>query len=162
MGGKDNSHSSVPGVRTAIITSFRAGNSMIRLEKTFIRDWIMLLYVEDFSNGKSFFLALSFSQLDLVAFSHLSFPSLPFPYFFPVYSCPFFSPFFFYSYIYEVSRRNPFVFTPTLLRVTDLIEEMTKTCCEEHDKANCFRARVSIAVNSMEKDKESSNTVDPY
>ncbi|XP_054445792.1 afamin [Pteronotus mesoamericanus] len=49
------------------------------------------------------------------------------------------------NYIYEVSRRNPFVFAPTLLRVTALIEEMTKTCCEEQDKANCFRTK-AIAV----------------
>ncbi|XP_014402093.1 PREDICTED: afamin [Myotis brandtii] len=45
------------------------------------------------------------------------------------------------NYIYEVSRRNPFVFTPTLLTVMGRIEEMAKTCCEEQDKANCFRIK---------------------
>ncbi|XP_045713629.1 afamin isoform X2 [Phyllostomus hastatus] len=53
------------------------------------------------------------------------------------------------NYIYEVSRRNPFVFTPTLLRVTDLIEEMTKTCCEEQDKANCFRIKAEAVVRYL-------------
>lgn len=54
-----------------------------------------------------------------------------------------------YSYIYEVSRRNPFVFAPTLLTVAARFEEITKTCCEEQDKANCFRTKVSIAFISL-------------
>ncbi|KAB0354208.1 hypothetical protein FD755_022746 [Muntiacus reevesi] len=45
------------------------------------------------------------------------------------------------NYVYEVSRRNPFVFAPTLLTVAARFEEMTKTCCEEQEKANCFRTK---------------------
>ncbi|XP_024434705.2 afamin [Desmodus rotundus] len=53
------------------------------------------------------------------------------------------------NYIYEVSRRNPFVFAPTLLRIADLIEEMTKTCCEEQDKANCFRTKAETVIQYL-------------
>ncbi|EPY78247.1 serum albumin [Camelus ferus] len=45
------------------------------------------------------------------------------------------------NYIYEISRRNPFVFAPTLLTVAARFEEMTKTCCEEQEKAYCFRTK---------------------
>uniref|UniRef100_A0A4W2IKM1 Afamin n=1 Tax=Bos indicus x Bos taurus TaxID=30522 RepID=A0A4W2IKM1_BOBOX len=45
------------------------------------------------------------------------------------------------NYVYEVSRRNPFVFAPTLLTVAARFEEMTKTCCEEQEKANCFQTK---------------------
>ncbi|XP_023561756.1 afamin [Octodon degus] len=45
------------------------------------------------------------------------------------------------QYIYEVARRNSFVFAPTLLTVAARFEEVTKTCCEEQQKANCFQAK---------------------
>ncbi|XP_066088855.1 afamin isoform X1 [Saccopteryx bilineata] len=53
------------------------------------------------------------------------------------------------NYIYEVSRRNPFVFAPTLLTVTGRFEEMTKMCCEAKDKANCFRAKAFHVVQYL-------------
>ncbi|XP_036270007.1 afamin [Pipistrellus kuhlii] len=49
-------------------------------------------------------------------------------------------------YLYEVSRRNPYVFTPTLLTDMAHIEEITKTCCEEQDKANCFQTKAIRAM----------------
>lgn len=104
----------------------------------------MLPSTEAFSNGKSFFLSPLLSQLVLLVFLNLlfSFPCLPFLHYLPVFFFPSFLPFFFYSYIYEVSRRNPFVFAPTLLTAAARFEEMTKTCCEEQEKANCFRTKV--------------------
>ncbi|XP_032697799.1 afamin [Lontra canadensis] len=53
------------------------------------------------------------------------------------------------NYIYEVSRRNPFVFAPTLLTVAARFEEMTKTCCEEQDKANCFRTKAEPVIQYL-------------
>ncbi|XP_046513196.1 afamin isoform X1 [Equus quagga] len=51
--------------------------------------------------------------------------------------------------IYEVSRRNPFVFAPTLLTVATRFEEMAKTCCEEQDKANCFRTKAEPVIQYL-------------
>ncbi|XP_006142976.1 afamin isoform X2 [Tupaia chinensis] len=48
-----------------------------------------------------------------------------------------------HSYVYEVARRNPFVFAPTLLTVAANFEEVAKACCEEQDKATCFRAKAA-------------------
>ncbi|KAM9237246.1 LOW QUALITY PROTEIN: afamin-like [Dugong dugon] len=45
------------------------------------------------------------------------------------------------NYLYEVARRNPFVFSPTLLNVAACFEEVVKTCCEEQDVASCFQTR---------------------
>ncbi|XP_036102183.1 afamin [Molossus molossus] len=53
------------------------------------------------------------------------------------------------NYIYEVSRRNPFVFAPTLLTVAVRIEEMIKTCCEEQDKANCFQTKAVPVIQYL-------------
>ncbi|XP_063096585.1 afamin isoform X1 [Cavia porcellus] len=47
------------------------------------------------------------------------------------------------QYIYEVARRNPFVFAPTLLTVAARFEEVAKTCCEEQQKANCFQEKAT-------------------
>ncbi|XP_017520825.3 afamin [Manis javanica] len=53
------------------------------------------------------------------------------------------------NYIYEVSRRNPFAFAPTLLTVAARFEEVTKTCCEEQDKANCFRTKAEPVIQYL-------------
>ncbi|MCP6565563.1 hypothetical protein NL503_29775, partial [Klebsiella pneumoniae] len=44
-------------------------------------------------------------------------------------------------YMYEVARRNPFVFAPVLLTVAARFEEVATACCEEQQKANCFQAK---------------------
>uniref|UniRef100_A0A8C6QVX4 Afamin n=1 Tax=Nannospalax galili TaxID=1026970 RepID=A0A8C6QVX4_NANGA len=41
-------------------------------------------------------------------------------------------------HMYEVARRNPFVFAPVLLTVAARFEEVATACCEEQQKANCF------------------------
>ncbi|XP_023409129.1 LOW QUALITY PROTEIN: afamin [Loxodonta africana] len=43
------------------------------------------------------------------------------------------------NYLFEVARRNPFVFYPILLTVAARFEEVAKTCCKEQDIASCFR-----------------------
>ncbi|XP_012918892.1 afamin isoform X2 [Mustela putorius furo] len=53
------------------------------------------------------------------------------------------------NYVYEVSRRSPFVFAPTLLTVAARFEEMTKTCCEAQDKANCFRTNAEPVIQYL-------------
>ncbi|XP_007126315.1 afamin isoform X1 [Physeter macrocephalus] len=53
------------------------------------------------------------------------------------------------NYIYEVSRRNPYVFAPTLLTAAARFEEMTKTCCEEQEKANCFRTKAETFIQYL-------------
>ncbi|XP_051026552.1 afamin [Acomys russatus] len=46
-------------------------------------------------------------------------------------------------YMYEVARRNPFVFAPVLLRVAAWFEEAATTCCEQLQKATCFQAKAA-------------------
>ena len=143
MGRKENSQGLAFLMTTAIIILFwELGTSGVwhfwRLSNA--------AFLWSLSNGKSFFLSPSLSHLDLVFFNLLfPFPCLWSLHFFPV-SPPSLLPsfFFFWSYVYEVSRRNPFVFAPTLLTVAARFEEMTKTCCEEQEKANCFRTKVGI------------------
>lgn len=52
------------------------------------------------------------------------------------------------KYLYEVSRRNPYVFAPTLLTDMAHIEGIIKTCCEveEQYKADCFRTKTERAI----------------
>ena len=54
----------------------------------------------------------------------------------------------FYSYMYEVARRNPFVFAPVLLAVAAWFEEAATTCCEQQQKATCFQAKVGTTLIS--------------
>ncbi|KAL6088825.1 hypothetical protein STEG23_014090, partial [Scotinomys teguina] len=42
-------------------------------------------------------------------------------------------------YMYEVARRNPFVFSPVLLTMAARFEEAVTTCCEQQEKASCFQ-----------------------
>ncbi|KAL1791284.1 afamin [Sigmodon hispidus] len=46
-------------------------------------------------------------------------------------------------YMYEVARRNPFVFAPVLLTVAARFEEAATTCCEQQEKATCFQAKAA-------------------
>ncbi|KAM6220919.1 LOW QUALITY PROTEIN: afamin-like [Rhynchocyon petersi] len=51
-------------------------------------------------------------------------------------------------YLYEVAKRNPFVFAPTLITVAHRFEDVAKSCCEEQDKASCFRTK-SVFMNNI-------------
>ncbi|KAL2780405.1 afamin precursor [Daubentonia madagascariensis] len=53
------------------------------------------------------------------------------------------------QYIYEVARRNPFVFAPTLLSVAARFEEVAKTCCEEQQKVSCFQTRAAPVIHYL-------------
>lgn len=50
---------------------------------------------------------------------------------------------FLHLYMYEVARRNPFVFSPVLLTVAAQFEEAATTCCEQQQKATCFQAKAA-------------------
>lgn len=50
---------------------------------------------------------------------------------------------FLHLYMYEVARRNPFVFAPVLLSVAARFEEAATTCCEQQQKATCFQAKAA-------------------
>ncbi|XP_005666795.1 afamin isoform X2 [Sus scrofa] len=63
------------------------------------------------------------------------------------------------NYIYEVSRRNPFVFAPTLLTVAARFEEMAETCCEEQEKANCFRSKSKVMSHICSKQDSISSKI---
>lgn len=54
----------------------------------------------------------------------------------------------FYSYMYEVARRNPFVFAPVLLNVAARFEEAATMCCEQQQKATCFQDKVGTTLTS--------------
>ncbi|XP_007953684.1 afamin-like [Orycteropus afer afer] len=57
--------------------------------------------------------------------------------------------FFLNNYIYEFARRNPFVFSSTLLTVAAHFEEVAKTCCGEEDKASCFGTRAAPVIQNL-------------
>ncbi|KAM5284312.1 afamin [Hipposideros larvatus] len=63
------------------------------------------------------------------------------------------------NYIYEVARRNPFVFSPTLLTVAARFEEMAETCCGEQDKANCFRTKAQPVIQYLKASSSYQKTV---
>ncbi|MEJ1274754.1 alpha fetoprotein [Cricetulus griseus] len=54
-------------------------------------------------------------------------------------------------YMYEVARRNPFVFSPVLLTVAAQFEEAATTCCEQQEKAICFQAKEDKFNETTEK-----------
>lgn len=52
-----------------------------------------------------------------------------------------------FSFIYEVSRRHPFLYAPTILSVAIRYDEMMKNCCggaedPTQDLEECFRSQV--------------------
>ncbi|XP_006898525.1 PREDICTED: afamin [Elephantulus edwardii] len=53
------------------------------------------------------------------------------------------------KYIYDFSRRDPFVFPLTLLATTAHFEEVAKACCAEEDKASCFQTRVEPVTQNL-------------
>ncbi|KAM9237747.1 afamin-like [Dugong dugon] len=63
------------------------------------------------------------------------------------------------KYLYEVARRYPFVFSPTLLTVAARFEEVAETCCEEQDIASCFRTRVAPVIQYLKKTSAYEKTI---
>ncbi|XP_012660776.1 afamin [Otolemur garnettii] len=46
-------------------------------------------------------------------------------------------------YVYEVARRNPFVFAPTLLSAATRFAEAAGACCEDQREVGCFQKRAA-------------------
>lgn len=108
--------------------------------------WITMLFTQLSCNSCHFLTFPSFLQLALLVFFSPPFPSFvnhPSPSPFPFSHL---KTLMFYSYMYEVARRNPFVFSPVLLTVAAQFEEAATTCCEQQEKAICFQAKVSITL----------------
>ncbi|XP_007941012.1 afamin-like [Orycteropus afer afer] len=55
------------------------------------------------------------------------------------------------KYIYEVARRNPFLFAPTLLIVAARFEEVANTCCTQQDIARCFQTRAPPVIHYLKE-----------
>ncbi|CAM5139079.1 unnamed protein product [Natator depressus] len=58
-------------------------------------------------------------------------------------------------YIYQLARRHPFLYSPTILSAAGHYEEMMKACCQADDKAACFNEK---APSMMKPVKESGLT----
>uniref|UniRef100_A0A452I9H3 Albumin domain-containing protein n=1 Tax=Gopherus agassizii TaxID=38772 RepID=A0A452I9H3_9SAUR len=56
-------------------------------------------------------------------------------------------------YIYELARRHPFLYSPTILSNAGHYEEMMKGCCKADNKTACFNEKASSVIKSV---KESS------
>ncbi|XP_036618973.1 afamin isoform X2 [Trichosurus vulpecula] len=52
-------------------------------------------------------------------------------------------------YIYEIARRNPFVFAPTLLSLAAHYKEVSTSCCQEENKHECFHTKVTTITNDL-------------
>ncbi|XP_053437599.1 afamin [Nycticebus coucang] len=52
-------------------------------------------------------------------------------------------------YVYEVARRNPFVFGPTLLSVAARFAEVAGACCEEQRTVGCFQRRAAPVIQYL-------------
>nr|XP_010340893.2 afamin [Saimiri boliviensis boliviensis] len=62
-------------------------------------------------------------------------------------------------FVYEVARRNPFVFAPTLLTVAAHFGDVTKSCCEEQNKVNCFQTRAVPVMQYLKAFSSYQNNV---
>uniref|UniRef100_A0A8C4VWF7 Albumin domain-containing protein n=1 Tax=Gopherus evgoodei TaxID=1825980 RepID=A0A8C4VWF7_9SAUR len=60
---------------------------------------------------------------------------------------------FHFRYIYELARRHPFLYSPTILSNAGHYEEMMKGCCKADNKTACFNEKASSVIKSV---KESS------
>ncbi|KAM7154379.1 alpha-fetoprotein-like isoform 2-T2 [Molossus nigricans] len=45
-------------------------------------------------------------------------------------------------YIYETSRKHPFLYTPTLLAMSTCYETAIQSCCREENKTECFQIKL--------------------
>ncbi|XP_051054143.1 afamin [Phodopus roborovskii] len=62
-------------------------------------------------------------------------------------------------YMYEVARRNPFVFSPVLLTVAARFEEAATTCCEQQEKATCFQDKAAPITQYLKASSSYQGTV---
>ncbi|XP_012319828.1 afamin [Aotus nancymaae] len=62
-------------------------------------------------------------------------------------------------FVYEVARRNPFVFAPTLLTVAAHFGDVAKSCCEEQNKVNCFQTRAVPVMQYLKAFSSYQNNV---
>ncbi|XP_074084548.1 afamin isoform X1 [Macrotis lagotis] len=54
-------------------------------------------------------------------------------------------------YIYEIARRNPFVFAPTLLSMAADYKEVSTSCCQEEKKLECFHTKATPIANDLKE-----------
>ncbi|XP_074131865.1 LOW QUALITY PROTEIN: afamin, partial [Sminthopsis crassicaudata] len=54
-------------------------------------------------------------------------------------------------YIYEIARRNPFIFAPTLLALAARYKEVSTSCCQEENKHECFRIKAIPITNDLKE-----------
>lgn len=47
-----------------------------------------------------------------------------------------------YRYIYETSRKHPFLYGPTILTMSACYETAIQSCCQERNKTECFQIKV--------------------
>nr|XP_023964221.1 alpha-fetoprotein [Chrysemys picta bellii] len=52
-------------------------------------------------------------------------------------------------YIYELARRHPFLYSPTILSGAGHYEELMKVCCKADDKNACFNEKAPSAMKSV-------------
>lgn len=48
-----------------------------------------------------------------------------------------------YRYIYETSRKHPFLYGPTILTMSVCYETAVQSCCREENKTECFQTKVN-------------------
>ncbi|XP_068952685.1 afamin-like, partial [Petaurus breviceps papuanus] len=53
------------------------------------------------------------------------------------------------QYIYEIARRNPFLFAPTLLSLAARYKEVSTSCCQEENKHECFHTKATTITNDL-------------
>ncbi|XP_043825487.1 afamin isoform X2 [Dromiciops gliroides] len=54
-------------------------------------------------------------------------------------------------YIYEIARRNPFAFAPTLLSLAARYKEVSTSCCQEENKHECFHTKATPITNDLKE-----------
>lgn len=47
-----------------------------------------------------------------------------------------------YRYIYETSRKHPFLYGPTILTMSACYETVIQSCCQEENMTECFQMKV--------------------
>uniref|UniRef100_A0A8C3SVR9 Albumin n=1 Tax=Chelydra serpentina TaxID=8475 RepID=A0A8C3SVR9_CHESE len=54
-------------------------------------------------------------------------------------------------YIYELARRHPSLYSPTILGAAGQYEEMMKACCQADDKDACFNEKAHAVMKSVKE-----------
>ncbi|XP_074084547.1 alpha-fetoprotein isoform X2 [Macrotis lagotis] len=52
-------------------------------------------------------------------------------------------------HIYEISRRHPFLFAPTILSLAARYDKIISNCCESEDAAECFRLKAAPVTKEL-------------